>query len=105
MNLFNLPPLAFEEEIYEQLIPDKGVLIERIISAGQASPDGFWYIQNRDEIAIVLQGEAIIGWEDGYSRLMRAGDWILIEAGEKHRVEYTSQEPPCIWLTIHGNLK
>ncbi|NEP28859.1 MAG: cupin, partial [Moorea sp. SIO3I6] len=26
-------------------------------------------------------------------------------AHQKHRVEYTSAEPPCIWLAIHGNLQ
>ena len=38
MNLFDLPPLKPDEEIYEDLIPDRGVQIERIISAGQLWP-------------------------------------------------------------------
>lgn len=104
MNLFNLPPLNQDDEVYQTLIPDRGVLIERIISYGQASPPGFWYEQNRDEWVALLQGQAVVAWGDGYSQLMEAGDWLLIPAGEKHRIEWTSQEPPCIWLAVHGRL-
>lgn len=104
MNLFTLPPATIDEEIYEALIPDRGVLIERIISAGQVSPPGFWFEQNRDEWVVLLQGQAIIAWGDGYSRVMETGDWLLIPAGERHRIEWTSQDPPCIWLAVHGRL-
>lgn len=104
MNLFDLPPLNPDQEIYEDLIPDKGIHIERIISAGQASPPGFWYEQNRDEWVVLLQGQAVMAWGDGYSQFMEPGDWLLIPAGERHRVEWTSQEPPCIWLAVHGKL-
>lgn len=37
------------EEYVEALFPEQGVLLERIISTGQSSPEGFWYDQERDE--------------------------------------------------------
>jgi cupin 2 domain-containing protein len=91
-------------EVFEALIPDQGILIERIISVGQMTPEGEWYDQERDEWVVLLQGEAELGWEDGRQQQLTAGDWILIPAHERHRVLYTSQTPPCIWLAVHGTL-
>jgi len=33
------------------------------------------------------------------------GDYVLIPPMQKHRVVYTSQEPPCIWLAVHFQQK
>lgn len=104
MNIFKLPANIMNEEIFEALIPDNGVLIERIISNGQSSPEGYWYEQDRDEWVMVLQGEAKLSWDDGRELYMQKGEWVLIPAMQKHRVEWTSSEPPCIWLAVHGNL-
>jgi len=68
MNLFDLPKIMPEEELFETLLPDRGVLIERIISTGQVSPPDFWYDQERDEWVVVLQGEAVLQWEMGASK-------------------------------------
>jgi cupin 2 domain-containing protein len=103
-NLFDLPKLPGTEELFEPLIPDCGVLIERIVSTGQATPVGEWYDQERDEWVALLQGEALLSCEDGRVLALKAGDWVFISAHEKHRVERTSSEPPCIWLAVHGRL-
>lgn len=104
MNLFSVPAQALDGEVCEALVADKGILIERIISVGQVSPPDFWYDQERDEWVIVLQGNAILGWEDGQRTELKVGDWVLIPAHKKHRVEYTSAEPPCLWLAVHGDI-
>lgn len=104
MNLFDLPENLLDDEFFESLLPDHGILIERIISTGQSSPPGFWYDQERDELVVVLQGQAELAWPDGRTLKMGRGDWLLIQAHELHRVEQTSKDPPCIWLTIHANL-
>ncbi len=105
INLFNLPNPLPDEEVFESLIADNGVLIERIISTGQASPKGYWYDQDRDEWVVLLQGRAKLVWEDGREMEMGPGDWVLIPAHQRHRVEWTSQNPPCIWLAVHGKLR
>jgi cupin 2 domain-containing protein len=51
-----------------------------------------------------LQGQATVSYGDGRKVLLTAGDYLLIVAHEKHRVEQTSADPPCIWLAIHGFL-
>ena len=103
-NIFRLPEFLSSEEISEALIPDQGILIERIISTGQSSPEDFWYDQPRDEWVVLLQGKAKLVWPDGRSRELNPGDWVLIPAHEPHRVAETSTEPPCIWLAVHAKL-
>lgn len=97
--------LSTDEEVFETILVNKDILIERIISSGQSSPSGFWYIQERDEWVVLLQGTAIIVWADGHSTNIKPGDYLMIPAHAKHRVEWTSTEPCCIWLAIHGKLK
>lgn len=103
-NIFKLPDSLPDREVSESLITDRGILIERIISTGQCSPPGFWYEQERDEWVVLLQGESELLWEDGRRRILIAGNWVFIPAGERHRVERTTVNPPCIWLAVHGKL-
>lgn len=104
-NLFSMPEPLPAAEVFETLVPDRGILIEKIISTGQSSPPDFWFDQERDEWVCLLQGRAVIEWADGSRRELVAGDWLLIPAHERHRVESTSADPPCIWLAVHGNLQ
>ena len=104
-NIFNLPSQLPHEEQFEALVSSDSVLIERIISTGQTTPTGEWYDQQQDEWVILLQGEAILIYDDGSKSELKAGDYVLINAHQKHRVEWTSSQPPCIWLAVHGNLK
>lgn len=105
MNIFHLPSVLPDQEIFEALVPDQGVLIERIISSGQATPENQWFDQERDEWVVLLQGEAEIGWENGRHLKLLAGDWLLIPAHDRHRVLGTSSDPPCIWLAVHAKLR
>lgn len=105
MNIFTLPKPLPAEELAEPLIPDRGVLIERIVSCGQTSPPGFWYDQERDEWVVLLQGRAEIAYADGRLEKLAAGDTLFLAAHERHRVVFTSADPPCIWLAVHGSLR
>ena len=100
MNLFQLPVRLPQDEWLDTLLQRGGIRIERIISAGQFSPSGFWYDQAEDEWVAVLQGNAALEWADGMLQELATGDYLLIPAGKKHRVARTSAEPPCIWLAI-----
>jgi len=101
MNLMQLPVPLPSGEMLETLTSTQEVRIERIISTGQSSPEGFWYDQELDEWVALLQGEATLAWQDGRTMDLFPGDWLLIPANEKHRVERTSSEPPCIWLAVY----
>lgn len=78
-----------------------GVRIERIVSNGQVSPPGFWYDQEQDEWVMILKGSAELEFEDGRCHEMAAGYWIMIPAHVRHRVAWTCEEGPTVWLTVH----
>jgi cupin 2 domain-containing protein len=103
-NIFNLPASLPERELFESLISGDRIYLERIISTGQTTPVGEWYDQELDEWVLLLQGEASLSYADGSTVNLRAGDYLFIPAHQKHRVEHTSSQPPCIWLAIHGDL-
>ncbi len=103
-NIYKLNKSSFCTEIFESILTTEEILIERIISHGQTTPIGHWYDQQKDEWVILLQGEAQLSYEDGSQIDLKAGDYLLIPAHQKHRVDFTSSSPPCIWLAIHGKL-
>ena len=103
-NIYKLLQELSQLEQFEQLVAGKNIQIEHIISTGQTTPSGQWYDQTTDEWVILLQGEAELSYADDTRIKLKAGDYLLIPAHTKHRVEYTSIEPACIWLAVHGQL-
>jgi cupin 2 domain-containing protein len=100
-NILNNIPAIIPEELFENLLVRENIKIERIISDGHCTPAGAWYDQAWDEWVLVLQGGAIIGYEDGHTINMKAGDYLLIPAHTLHRVEWTQQDTSTIWLAVH----
>lgn len=103
-NIFDLPNPLPSEEVINDLISAKGVKIERIVSNGQTTPAGKWYDQDTDEWVALIQGEAELEYENGDIQRLAAGDYVLIPAHVRHRVVFTSAEPPCIWIAVFGDL-
>ncbi|MGF1540531.1 MAG: cupin domain-containing protein [Pleurocapsa sp.] len=100
-NIFNLPTQLPPTELFETLLSQKNIVIERIVSQGQISPPGKWYNQEKHEWVILLQGEAELSYADNSRIKLTKGDYLYIPAHQKHRVEYTTIEPVCIWLAIN----
>ena len=98
MNIFELPEFPLPEELTTILAENKNIRIERIISTGQVSKD--WYDQDETEFVVLLEGNAVIEYKDGKVVEMIKGDTLLVKPHEKHRVSYTSSEPPCVWLCV-----
>ena len=97
MNIFDLPKLSLPEELTTILAESCNIRIERIVSTGQVSN---WYDQDETEFVVLLEGSAVIEYENGNKVDVAKGDTILIKPHERHRVSYTSTEPPCIWLCV-----
>ncbi|MCR0981978.1 cupin domain-containing protein [Roseomonas populi] len=90
------------QEVEETLLSRPGLRIGRIVSAGQASPPGFWYDQAEDEFVLLVAGEAVLDIEgESTSRRLRPGDWVHLPARRRHRVAWTQAEPPTLWFVIH----
>ena len=103
VNLFADLPAQFPDELCTVLLDADNVRIERIVSFGHASTDGFWYDQDRHECVMVLKGAARLQFEDEIVE-MEPGDFVNIPAHKKHRVEWTTPDEPTIWLAVfYGN--
>ena len=104
-NLFSPLPTDLSEEVVETLAENQHMRIERIVSTGQASPEGFWYDQSQSEFVVVLKGEARLLFEGDIQPIhMKAGDHVTIPAHRKHRVDWTTPDEPTVWLTVYfGN--
>jgi len=100
MNLLHNLPDARTGEIVERLAGGNAARIERIVSHGQASPDGFWYDQNEAEFVAVLAGAARLRFADGEVSELGPGDWVDIAAHRRHRVEWTDPDQPTVWLAV-----
>ncbi len=100
-NLFASLPECLDEEVFETLLKNDKLKIERIVSRGHASPETGWYDQQRHEWVAVLQGAALIAFDDGSEVSMKVGDFIAIPAHRKHRVAWTDPETETVWLAIH----
>ncbi|MGI6782948.1 MAG: cupin domain-containing protein [Aminivibrio sp.] len=99
-NLFQIPGRLPDEEFFEELLNTPSLRVERIVSTGQVSPQDFWYDQEEDEWVALLQGEAELEFDDGRTLKLQKGDWAFLPARARHRVSFTSAEPPCIWLAV-----
>lgn len=102
MNKINIFENILEDKQNEQfleIIKNDKVRIERIISNGQITADNVWYDQDENEFVMLLEGHAILEFEDKECELKK-GDCINIESHIKHRVKYTDINKPTIWLAV-----
>lgn len=97
INIFDLPQLPVSEELTTILTENSIVRIERIISTGQVSG---WYDQAETEFVVLLEGSAVIEYENGDTAALSKGDTLLIPPHKRHRVSFTTSDPPCIWLCV-----
>lgn len=101
-NIFTHIPDQLPSEYFESLFKKDNLHIERIVSKGHTTPSGQWYDQNWDEWVLLLQGNAIIEYEDDLPKVaMSTGDYLLIPANVKHRVAWTDTDTDTIWLAVH----
>lgn len=99
-NLFDGIPASAPEELFTELFREGNVRMERIVSFGQCSPDGFWYDQQENEWVLLLEGSATLGFEEGVFVDLNVGDYLSIPAGQRHRVEKTDPNGRTVWLAF-----
>ena len=99
-NIFSIPDKPNKDEFFEILFKDNNIKIERIVSYGIPSPDGFWYEQEEFEWLTLIEGDAVIKYFDSSEVSLVKGDVPYIPPMVKHRVERVSN--PCIWITVQG---
>ena len=95
-NLFADIPADLPEELIQTLLSTPGLRIERIVSLGHASPEGFWYDQDDGEWVLLLKGAARLRFEGEEPIELRAGAFVHIPVHRRHRVEWTDPHEPTI---------
>ncbi len=104
-NLFANIPANLPEEFFQEILSRsdvKNIRIERIVSRGHHSPEGFWYDQAWDEWVMVAAGRAGLEFE-GVAGVIELGpgDHLLIAAHTRHRVAWTDAGCDTTWLAVH----
>ena len=103
--LDKLPVSPLPEEIVDVLAEGPAARIERIVSTGQMTPKGKWYDQHWAEFVVLLRGGARLQIEtEDAERLLGPGDWLLLPARCRHRVTWTTEDEPTVWLAVHASL-
>lgn len=100
-NILEGIPDKFDQEFLEVLLENSSFRIERIISRGHSSPENFWYDQRSDEFVFLISGSAEIKFENEKSIYLKPGDYFVIPARKKHRVEKIDPDEDTVWLTVH----
>ena len=101
-NLFADLPRILADERFDLLVEAGVVRLERIVSSGHATSPGEWYDQDTNEWVVVLRGRAGLRFEDEAGlRVLGPGDYVLITAHRRHRVEWTDPGESTVWLALH----
>ena len=98
-NIFEKIIVDKTEEFFFEIFKNETIKIEKIVSNGQISPEIFWYEQEKSEFILLLEGYAILEFENREVELKK-GDCLNIEAFEKHRVKFTSLDEPTVWFAV-----
>lgn len=100
-NIYSNIPDDLTHEVFEEILRNGPLKLERIISKGHETPKDQWYDQGKDEWVLLLKGSAglMIEGEDEIL-VLKPGDYILLPAHLKHRVEWTDTEEETIWLAV-----
>ena len=98
-NIFTQIIVDKKEERFFEIFKNEIIKVEKIVSNGQTSPENFWYEQEKSEFILLLEGFAILEFENREVELKK-GDCLNIQAMQKHRVKFTSQDEPTIWFAV-----
>ena len=101
-NLFAVARPDPDRESFENLLALPGARVERIVSFGQSTPDAEWLSHDWTEWVLLLSGAARLRFEqESEARRLKPGDWVTIGPNVRHRVDWTAQDQPTIWLAVH----
>ncbi len=102
-NIYSKITTRKDKEIFQTLLVNNKLKIERIISQGQVTEKGKWLKEAHDEWVIVLKGAGKLRFrKDNRLVKLTEGDYILIPANTPHRVEWTHPKQKTIWLAVHS---
>jgi len=100
-NIYSSIPADIPVELIQDILITGSFKIERIVSKGNSSPEGFWYDQDQNEWVLLLKGSAGLLFEGTDDVLtLKPGDYVNIPAHLKHRVEWTDPTTETVWVAV-----
>ena len=101
-NLFENLQSGLPDEEVTALLETGHFKLARIVSCGQATPAGEWYDQDRAEGVVLLKGRAGLRFEDeAAERVLAVGDVVHIVPHRRHRISWTAENEPTVWLALY----
>ena len=101
-NIYSGIPTTLPDELVEVISGNPDLRIERIVSRGHRSPDGFWYDQEENEFVLLMSGAAELIFESEDEPVhLEAGDYLVIPAHKRHRVTWTAPDRDSVWLAVY----
>jgi len=95
-------PEQLPNELFTTLLQNPQLKMERIVSKGHCNAKDDWFEQAEAEWVFLLQGKAVLEFAAASElKTLNAGDYLLIPAHCKHRVDWTEPEKETIWLALH----
>jgi cupin 2 domain-containing protein len=87
--------------LVEVLLRQGETRIERIVSRGHCSAQGFWYDQAEHEWVLLVTGAARLRFAESSTTVALApGDHVHIAPHVRHRVDWTAPYQDTIWLAV-----
>lgn len=89
-------------EVFTTLLSERGIRIERIVSAGQGTRPGLWLDQPQGEWVLLLEGGAALEIEgENAMHQLGPGDYVWLPPHRRHRVAWTDAGRTTVWLAVH----
>jgi cupin 2 domain-containing protein len=102
-NIYSKIPSTKNKEIFQTLLQNKKIKIERVVSFGQVNEKGKWLKEARNEWVMILKGAGKLRFQkDNRLIKLKAGDYIFIPANTSHCVEWTTLREKTIWLAVYS---
>lgn len=99
-NIFSGFPGVFRGELLDNLLDHSDVRIERIVLNDSCAEAGKWLCNQRAQWLMLLQGFVVLESASDPAIEVKAGDYLLLEAGDKHRLRWVSPNDETILLSV-----
>ncbi len=98
LNIFEDIPPTLPEELIDVLAATGPLRIERIVSMGHASPEGFWYDQESDEWVLLVRGSGLFAVRAGMTAARHS-----LEAGRLPATSRAHRRHKVEWILIRSS--
>ena len=87
-------------EATSAMVKDNARFVQEARHAGKSGVAGMrWWMPR--SLKLLTNNMLLKDEGEMQDRVLEAGDWVLLPAHCRHRVTWTQESPPTVWLAIH----